>query len=143
MPINDPQVALDAICDHFTTLWNAQATPPELRYWDVHYDAQPNGDDAWARLTVHLNDADQVTLGEPGARRFTRYGLVSVQVFVPSGRGLRQANPFVTVALDALEGKSTSDGAILFRHVRQTEGGRDGPWAITLVIAEFEYDAVK
>jgi len=143
MPFSDPALARDAILDHFTTEWNAQASPPELRYDDRTQDL-PSGDVSWARVSVLHNTGRQNTMGETGNRRFRKTGIVTVQIFTPFGDGLTESDILVKVAVDAFEGKSTGGGdTVDFTNVRSQEIGRDGYWYQTNVLAEFDYDAVK
>lgn len=146
MPIATYEEARDEILAHFTTAWNAQASPPLLLYDDKPRDLPDAA--PYARITLQNNTAGQVTLGgKPslggGGRRFRRNGIVTVQIFTPFGDGLTTADPLVDLAVDAFEGEDTGSDRIEFRNVRANEVGHDGVWHQTNVIAEFEYDRVK
>lgn len=146
MPIATYEEARDEILAHFTTAWNAQASPPLLLYDDKPRDLPK--DAVYARVTVQHNVSSQVTLGgKPslggGGRRFRRNGIVTVQIFTPFGDGLTTADPLVDLAVDAFEGEDTGSDRIEFHEVRANEVGHDGVWHQTNVLAEFEYDRVK
>ena len=146
MPIATIEEARDEILSYFQTAWDSQSDPPKL----VYYDKKPDlPDDAtWARITVQHNVFAQRTLGgKPSlggaGRRFTRSGIVTVQIFTPFGDGLTTSDPLVDFVLDTFEGEETGSDRIEFRNVRANEVGQDGAWHQTNVLAEFEYDRVK
>lgn len=146
MPIDTIQEARDEILGHFQVAWDAQASPPLLLYDDKKRDLPP--DAPYARITVQHNVFAQRTLGGipslgGGGRRFTRSGIVTVQIFTPFGDGLTTADPLIDLVLDAFEGEDTGSDRIEFRNVRANEVGQDGLWHQTNVLAEFEYDRVK
>lgn len=144
MPIASFAVARDAIVSKFVTAWNAQTPPiPLLRFEDVKSET-PSGNVPWAKVWVkHDPKFRQATLGGKGNRRFRRTGVVTVQIFTPSGEGLTNNDIFAKIALDAFEGESTGADAIEFRNAGSQEIGQDGPWYQTNVTADFEYDEVK
>jgi hypothetical protein len=145
MPINNPFDARDEIVDHFTTIWNAQASPPPLLYQDRRRDLPASG--SYARITVNHNTAPQVTLGGKtslggSGERFRNFGIVTVQIFTDSDDGLTTSDVLVKVALDAFRGQKTGEDRVEFRNTRMNEIGQDGPWHQTNVLAEFDYDEV-
>ena len=147
MPIATIAEARNEILLHFTTAWDAGTPPiPLLLYDDKHKDLP--ADAPYARITIRHNVFTQRTLGGKiasggGGSRFTRFGIVTVQIFTLSDDGLTSADVLVDLALDAFEGESTGSDRIEFRNARANEIGQDGPWFQTNVIAEFEYDRVK
>lgn len=146
MPVATIAEARDEILTYFTTAWNTLGTPPLLFYDDKHLD--PPDDAPYARIQVEHNTFGQQTLGGKisaggGGRRFNRSGLVTVQVFTPSGDGLTSSDTLVDFVLDTLEGEETGSDRIEFRDVRANEVGQDGPWHQTNIIAEFHYGRVK
>lgn len=147
MPFNNQGEARDAINALFNAAWIAQASPPPLLYDDVEPPDDgpkvPDGRTPFARIIVRHNIASQATLGEEGNRRFRRFGIVTVQIFSISGKGLTTNDQFVTIAVDAFEGKSTGADEVEFKNVTPKEIGRDGNYFQTNVIAEFEYDVIK
>lgn len=144
MPISDIAVARDAIISLFKTVWEAQASPiPLLFYEDINFDS-PDAGTAWARIIVRHTTGFQATLSTgSGNRRFRRFGLVNVEIYTSPGSGLTEADKFAKVALDAFEGNSTALDAVVFRNVRVNELGQTGQWYQTNVICEFDYDEVK
>lgn len=144
--------ARDYILDKFKAAWDANARTvnggqtPAVEYQNVEPSKSPlaDGNKAWARVTVRHNSGEQRSMGEPGARVFTRRGLVTVQIFVPAGKqGLVLADRLGKVAADAFEGEETSTGNVWFRNVAYREVGVDNGWFQVNATAEFEYDAVK
>jgi hypothetical protein len=147
-----PEDARDYILDRFRAVWIA-GTPavnsnvvPEVEYQNVDpkESSLADGNKAWARITVRHASGEQRSLGEPGSRVFTRHGVVTVQVFVPSGKqGLGLVDRLGNVALSAFEGEETSAGNVWFRNAAYREAGVDNAWFQSNVTAEFEYDTVK
>ena len=101
-------------------------------------------DEPWARITVSHIDSAQTTLGGLNNRRFTRQGIVAVQMFSPlvDGGGLTFAEQSAIISRDAFEGVGTASG-IWFRNTRIKEIGPDATWYQINVIAEFQYDELK
>jgi hypothetical protein len=146
VPIATIAEARDEILTYFTTAWNTLGTPPLLLYDDKHTDLPDNA--PYARINVQHDTFGQNTLGGKvsaggGGRRFGRTGLVTVQIFTPSGDGLTSMDTLVDFAMDTLEGEETGSDRVEFRDARANEVGQDGPWHQTNVIAEFQYDRVK
>lgn len=144
MPLASIAAARDAMLTIFKTAWDGQTPPVPLVIYDDTTQEVPSGDTPWCRVTIRHNISGRATVGgEVGARRFRRVGVLTVQIFTPTGEGLSNADIFAKVALDAFEGNSTGSDAIEFRNVTVNEVGRDGPWYQTNVLTEFEYDEVK
>lgn len=150
MAIYGNEDAKDYILAKFKAAWDANT--PALNGGDVPPVEWPNmaladrplshGNVPWARVTVRHSTGFQSSLGEAPNRRFTRLGVVQVQVFTPAGkRGSVTGDRLGKVALDAFEGEESGD--VWFKNAVQTEAGIDGNWSQTLVTAEFEYDVVK
>lgn len=145
MPFISVELARDAILSHFNAAWAAQVPPvPKLLFQDKK-DELPLGTESWARITVLHNEGRRVTVGgDPGNRRFRRFGVINIQIFTPFGDGLVTNDKLVQVAVDAFEGKTTGGGdTVEFRNVRSNEIGPDGDWYNTNVVVNFEYDSVK
>lgn len=122
-----------AICH---VAWIAQASPPDLYYWDIPHD--PPTDTAWSRITVRYSLGRNKAIGN---RIFLRGGTVTWQIFTIFGDGLSSADAFSKVAADSMQGKSTP-GGVWFRNVRMREIGQDGDYFQVQVLADFEYDEV-
>lgn len=136
--------AKDEILGAFRTAWLADALSLDypIRYWDVAYQADPLT--PWARATVVHQDGEQVTLSnESGARRFRRFGVVTVQVFTEWGKNTTLGPGLAKITSEAFEGVTTSPGRVIFRNVRVNEVGQDGQWFQTNVLADFEYDEIR
>ena len=144
MPFTSYVDGSNAILNHVTTEWNAQTPPvPVLLYEDFEQNV-PDGDTEWARVTVQYNAASQVTLGQVGARRFRRFGLVTISILTPSGDGRARSEVLSDVARDILEGRRTGgEDSVDFRNVRRQDVGRFRAWYQVDMLADFEYDAVK
>ncbi len=142
--------ARDEILGLFKAAWDA-GTPPinggevvEVRWPGVDAGDPPPADKAWARIMVRHGTSRQSTFGPTGGRRFTRPGLITVQVFAPNsgGNGLSFAEKLGIIARDAFEGRGTASG-IWFRNARIQEIGPDGAWYQMNVLVEFEYDEMR
>lgn len=135
--------ARDEIVTVFKTAWDAITPPvPPVIYADVESDP-PKDATSWAAVQVLHQISGQATLGESGNRRFRREGLVVVKIYTKAGDGLATNDLLSKVALNAFEGKTSASGSVWFRNVRMQEGGQDGDWQISTVMADFEYDEVK
>jgi hypothetical protein len=136
--------ARDEMLSVFTAAWEGDPTsaPVPVLYPDRAQEIPTQG--PWARARVQHNASAQVTLsGEAGARRFRRTGVVSVEIFTPTGDGLTLSDQLAMIASRAFEGVTTEPGRVIFRNVRVTEAGQDGAWHKTDVLADFEYDEVR
>jgi hypothetical protein len=136
--------ARDEMLATFRTAWTAgppSSTLPVL-YPDVSQEVPSSG--AWARVMVKHSYGEQATLsGETGQRRFRHTGIITVQIFTPTGDGQVLNDQLIAIAKGAFEGVTTSPGRIMFRNVRINEVGQDGQWFQVNVLADFEYDEVK
>lgn len=141
--------ARDEIQGLFWDYWKAQ-TPavagevPTVEWPGVDSGTPPGADKAWARFDIRHAPSRQSTFGHMGGRRFTRTGLVSVEVFAPTagGVGLSLAEKLGIIARDAFEGRGTASG-IWFRNARIQEIGPDKAWCQMNVLAEFVYDEMR
>ena len=140
MSLNTTQ-ARDEVHALFKLAWDAGAPGIPLLYWDTAQVVPTTG--AWARITMKHVVSGQTTLsGETGQRRFTRTGVITVQIFTPTGDGNVNADLLANVAKNAFEGVHTP-GDIWFRDVTATEVGQEGVWFQTNVTAAFIYDEVR
>lgn len=138
--------ASDEILGLFWDAWRALApaanggTAPIVQ-WPDDEENPPPADQAFARIRLIHGQSVQSTFGTAGQRRFTRPGIVSVQIFAPitKGGGSTLAQNLATIARNAYEGVGTASG-ILFRRSRTKEVGGDGTWYQINVTVEFEYD---
>jgi hypothetical protein len=139
--------ARDEIHTLFKTAWDlgAETAGQAVLYADSKTQVPKTDDtdsnpDLWARITVQHTGGNQGTLG--GNKCFNRFGLVTVQVFTPSGTGLSLGDNVYKIVVDAYEGKTTP-GGVWFRNVSVNEIGPEGEWYQTNIIAEFEYEEQK
>lgn len=104
--------------------------------------------DTWARWALDYVDGRQASLAGTGQRKFSKMGLIYVNVFTPLGGGLASARDAAQIAIFAYEGQRTPSD-VWFRNVRiESEGhgqgtGRNKSWWTTLVVAEFTYDHLR
>lgn len=146
MPYASINAAEDDILSVFKTAWDAQTAPvPPVAYDNVAFN-QPGDGSAWVRVQVKHNPGagGQATIGgDPGNRRFCRYGLVVCELYVPNGKGKSAYTGFVETILKAFEGKSARNGGAYFFNVRPQEIGQEGDWFKVNVIVEFSWDQIR
>lgn len=116
--------------------------------WANSKEQDHDSDETWARWNIDYAFGAQVSMGAVGRRKFTRTGLIYINVYTPLGAGLGTARDASEVAINAYEGKRTP-GDVWFRNVRiESEGhgqggGREKSWWTTLVVAEFTYEQLR
>jgi len=117
-------------------------TGKTLVYDDIAGAEIPSAD-LWGRVTIRHVEGFQSTLsGALGKQRYTRIGVLTVQIFAASGKGLSDADATAKIVLDAFEGKA-SPGGVWFRNGKVQEVGPDGNFFQMNVTFTFEYDEVK
>jgi len=136
--------AIDEICTVFKTAWDTTGHGARVKYQNVgETSTPPSGQDPWARVVIRHSTSGQVSLaGAVGTRRFSRTGLITVQIMEVVGQGLSAATDLPKIVQDAFEGVSTP-GGVWFRDVAINEVGPDGDFFQTNVVAYFEYDEIK
>lgn len=142
--------ARDEILGLFNTKWTTDTpalnggAPIRVEWPGVDAGDPPPADKPYARITLRHTTSRQATFGPTGGRRFTRPGLITVQVFTPlsGGQGLSLAEKCAIIARDAFEGRGTASG-IWFRNARIQEIGPDGTWYQMNVLVEFVYDELR
>jgi hypothetical protein len=116
--------------------------------WPNQKSGEHAEDDIWARWNLDYVGGGQLTMAKKGQRKFTKQGLIYINVFTPLGGGLAQARDASEVAVFAYEGERTP-GDVWFRNVRiESEGhghgsGKNKSWWTTLVVANFTYDYLR
>ena len=109
--------------------------------WGTLPGTPPASETPWARVTVKHSGGGQSSLsGETGARRFKRYGILRLSLYVPAegdqviGYDLAQkvANAYEDARLD-----------VWFRNIRIREQGICGAFEQIDVLADFLYDEVR
>ncbi len=132
--------ARDAINAAFKAALDAYNTANATSYAAVYQDV-PTTPTTAAHFRVFINhgSGDQQTLAGVGNRRFSRAGVVIVQIMTPFGDGFTLADKLVTVPRNAFEGVSTSNG-VWFRRVSPgIEAGKTGDFYQMNVTANFTY----
>jgi len=134
--------ATDDILGVFKTAWDTTG-------WDAVYtnvatpQKPPTGSDPWARVTLQHVTGNQASLtGGLGTARYSRAGILTIQIFTPAGEGLLEAHNLAKIITDAFEGTATANG-VWFRNARVNEIGPDGDWYQVNVLIDFTYDEVK
>ena len=125
---------LKAAVDAYNT---ANGSTYQVFYEDVDK-AEKDATGAHLRAFIKHNEGEQLTLAGVGNRRFSRVGVVMVQVMTPFGDGFTLDDALVTVARNAFEGVSTPNG-VWFRKVSVKDVGKTGGYQQTNVTANFEY----
>ena len=121
----------------FNTGW-ADAT--DIAWPDIAFDI-PN-DETWVRFDCRENDGFQASIGSPSSNRFRHTGIVTIQIFQPSGQGSKDAREKTTAALGVFMGNETSNGIHFFDvQARQIGDDTAGYYQIN-VLASFRYDEI-
>lgn len=145
MSFTTRKAAITEILGLFRTAWlGASQADNQVKYDNVGKSTTPpSGDTPWARVILRHTTSEQGTLaGAVGTRRFDRKGILTIQIFVPPGKGLAETVDLPKILQDAYEGVETANGA-WFRDVVVNEVGPDGDFYQTNVVALFEYDEIK
>jgi hypothetical protein len=145
MPYASINAAEDAILTLFKTAWD-QVSPPVPAVYDNVAQEAPRAGTTWVRVQIKHNPGagGQTTIGgAPGAKRFTRYGHVVCELFVPTGKGKSAYTNLTDTLLAIFEGKTASFGGAFFYNVRPSEVGQDCDWFQVNVLAEFQWDQIR
>lgn len=136
--------AITEILTLFKTAWEATESGDLVKYDNVANDnVPPTTQVSWARVKTRHTTAQQASLsGALGTRRFERHGILTIQIFEPTGKGLSGATDLPKIIQDAYEGEETANG-VWFRDVVLNEIGPDGDFFQTNIVASFEYDQIK
>lgn len=141
-----PNTARDEVLALFKAAWDADAESTGIPVlWENVVGTPPEATDvngnptSWARAQMRHVDGGHANIGNT---RFDQSGLITIQIFTPSGFGLEKSDKLADVARKAFEGKKTASG-VWFRDARINEEGPDGPWFMTNVFVTFEYDQLR
>jgi len=102
-------------------------------------------DGSWVRFTMKNNDGRQVTMGSPGANRYRRIGIVTIQVFRKIKASRPESTSKVLELADTVADIFIANqlNGILFKNVNARDVGNDGNgWYQYNVTAEFQYDRI-
>lgn len=134
-----------SIMSRFNTAWATTGFP--VAYTDVPLTpaltAMIDGEDGvaltpWARPTIRTNRRKQNSLGSGGdGLSFIEFGALFVEIYTPTGQGLKQAYELGQVLLDAFEGVSENNG-IWYRNAYLQESGAEGLWSHINFIVEWQ-----
>lgn len=103
----------------------------------------PAKDIVWARWRVQYDDGRQSTLADTnGKRRWSRAGIVTVQVFTPLNIGVETYYNSAETVVGAYQGKRTPSG-VWFRNVRIAEIPTELAWQQINVYADFEFEQIR
>lgn len=69
----------------------------------------PPQEEAWVRFRVLNNDSSQHTIGPEDHRRFTRYGRIAYQVFIPLNSGTYNGDNYCETINNIFEGRRFGD----------------------------------
>ena len=132
--------ANDEILGFFKTAWDTTGHP--ALYENVA-GAPPTTQTPWARATVRFGAGGDASLADSGGKqRFTRNGLLTIQIFIPNGEGLSLGYTLSKIVADAFEGKATASH-VWFRKISATPVGPSAEWYMFNVLIEFTFDEVK
>lgn len=144
-------VARDEIYGIFKDAWDASVDTSSILVLYENVPGEPPDDvdtttgkiPPFARVSVRHFTGQQTTLsGAIGQRTFSREGVVTAQIFTPTGDGLTQSDVLTEVAKNAFEGARTASD-VWFINVRVVEVGPSGAWFQVNVLADFRYDAIR
>jgi len=102
---------------------------------DQTQDGVSNDAPKWARFTMEYLDGGARSIGG-GRWEFT--GLLTFEIYVPSGSNDRLALRLAKIATNALRNKTTA-GGVTFRNIRPRTVGNDGLWYRVDVLSEFNH----
>lgn len=95
----------------------------------------------WVRLTVNFNSGLQDSLGQTGNRKFTKWGLIFVQVFTPSNKGTNENDDLCNGSLNLLDGVRIDDLWLYNGRIKTI--GSDGEFYQQNVLVEFEFENIR
>lgn len=116
--------------------------------WANSKESEHDTDEIWARWNIDYVSGAQETFAQVGRRKFSKHGLIYINVYSPLGAGLASARDASEVAIKAYEGRRTPND-VWFRNVRiESEGhghgsGKNKSWWTTLIVAEFSYEYLR
>lgn len=138
--------ARNEIQQMFWAVWNTTTVStlvgyaPTVTFPNVPAD-EPDPEKYWARYSLAHDLGHQATLGQSGGRRFSKGGLVTVQLFAPlsKGGGLGPILALAQIVQGAYEGQH-SDSGVWFQDVVIKEIGTSDSWYQVNVQSRFRYE---
>jgi hypothetical protein len=146
-----PQEAVDEILERFNDIWTPTtfpvvwqdvATTPALQKMIDGADGVPLT--PYARVTVRSNFRRQESYGQIGNRKFRGFGILFVEIFTPTGDGMKQARELEAIVRNAYEDVDLSTFHVRYKpNVQSREQGSEGLWSRLNVTVEWEYEDRK
>lgn len=101
----------------------------------------PSEEIPWAKVRLQHSGGGQSSLaGDNGTRKFSRYGIVTISIFVPVGGGQTEAYQLAQKVANAFEDARLD---VWFRNTRIREKGASGAFEQIDVLTDFHYDEVR
>lgn len=131
------QEVVDEISGRAYTAW--QSTGFEMIFPDVALtpfqtaliDGKDESDlEPWARVTIRTAGRGQASFGSSAAsgRTFDETGIVMIEIYTPTGSGLKQAYTLADIILHAFEGVQTNN-SVFYYDCKYEESGSEGMWS--------------
>lgn len=138
--------ARDAVVSLVRTAWIAgpSSAAIPLAFDNVKFD-KPGEDGStteagpWAKITTRIISAGSETQGN---RRFTTEGVLTVQIFTPTGDGNTLGDVLSQFVLDTLRAHVGTASGVWFFDATPNEIGLEGPWFQHNVTASFRYQEI-
>lgn len=129
--------AREAIYQRFAAAW-ADRTP----YAFENEDFDPV-EAVWTRLAVRHADRNQISLGQPGTRKFETRGIVFQQLFIPMGAAMGDLDAHLEFAKGIFDAARIEGTTIRFfaAKVREIGPGPDSKYFGSTVETGFTYEA--
>lgn len=119
---------------------NGYADASPVSYPDIEF--TPPNNETYAVFNCQEVGGTQASTGAPSNNRFRHFGIVTVQIFQPSGSGSKDAREKAKAALAVFMGKKTTNG-IIFSDVAANTIGNDGNGFYQInVTTAFRYDQI-
>lgn len=132
--------ARDNILSFFKTTWD-NLTPPFPVVYQDEPTQKPGTLTPWCRVKLeHVTGRQRTLCGSTGDMRFTREGILWIQIFSPMGLGQFNSDALADGLLLSLE-RGRFDGGF-FKDVRLNEVGPSGDWWQVNLVCPFEYDDI-
>jgi len=128
--------ARELIYDHFIAQWGART-----KYTFDNEQFTPVKGVAWARLSVRHTGATPESFGSLGNRRFERFGIVLIQVFVPAATGRKALDDHADFLKTMFEGKNLS--GIRLAALVPRESAPEALWEGIVCEVPFAYSEVR
>lgn len=118
---------------------------PVLLWEGIDTNELPDNSKFWARVTKTNVNSSQTTfnakVNQPYIKRYTTYGLIYVQIFMPMSdpKAIRKGNDLGDLLELALIGKTTPS-KVIFRNGVLRKGEPENSWLRLNFVCEYEFD---